>query len=49
MGEPGVLDAVVEDIHAMLVENVGGPQGGDHVEKCELVFVYEGRGREGSR
>ena len=33
----------------MLVENVGGPQGGDHVEESELMLMDQCTYRDGSR
>ena len=49
LGEPGVLNAVVKDINAMLVEDVSRAQDCNHAEEGKLVFVDQGRGREGSR
>ena len=49
LGEPGVLDAVVEDVHPMPVEDVFRSQEGHHVEEGELVPVNQGRRRERSR
>ena len=49
LGEPGVLDAMVEDMHPMPVEDVFRSQEGHHMEEGELVPVNQGRRREGSR
>jgi len=40
---------VVEDVEAMLVEDVGGAKECYHVEEGELVFVDQSWGREGAR
>ena len=39
LGKPGVLDAVVEGIHPMLVEDVVWAQECNHMEEGELMFV----------
>ena len=49
LGKPGVLDAVVEDVEAMLVEDVGGAKECYHVEEGKLVFVDQSWGGEGAR
>ena len=49
LGKPGVLDAVVEDMKAVLVEDVGWAKEGHHVEECVLVLMYQCRGRERAR
>ena len=48
LGKPGVLDAVVEDVQPMLVENVGGAEEGYHMEEGVLVLVDQSWGREGA-
>ena len=48
LSEPGVLDAMVEDIEAMLVENVAWTKEGHHVEEGELVLMDQCRCREGA-
>ena len=49
LGEPRVLNAVVEDINPMLVEDVGWAKECYHVEEGILVLVDQGSSREGSR
>ena len=45
LNEPGVLDAVAEDIQAKLKEDGGWAQESHHVEKSILVLMYQCRGR----
>ena len=40
---------MMEDVQAMLVEDVGGAKECYHVEEGELVFVDQSWGREGAR
>ena len=48
LGKPGVLDAVVEDVQPMLVEDVGGAEECYHMEEGVLVLVDQSWGREGA-
>ena len=57
LGKPGVLDAVVEDVQPMLVEDVGGAEECYHMEEgvlhwkltsLILVLVDQSWGREGA-
>ena len=49
LGKPRVLDAMVKDMHSMLVEYVGWAKERHHVEEGELVLVDQGGGGEGAR
>ena len=40
---------MVEDMEAVLVEDVGWAKEGHHVEECVLVLMYQCRGRERAR
>ena len=42
LGEPGLLNAVVEDIQPVLVEDICRSQECYHVKECELMLMDEG-------
>ena len=48
LGKPRVLDAVMENINPVLVEDITRTQECNHVEKGELMLVDHCRGREGA-
>ena len=48
LGKPGVLDAVMENVNTVLVEDITRSQECHHVEEGELVLVDHCRGREGA-
>ena len=39
LGKPGLLDAVVEDVDTVLVQDVCGAKMCNHMEECILLFV----------
>ena len=49
LGKPGILDAVMENVNTVLVEDITRSQECHHVEEGELVLVDQCRGREGAR
>ena len=49
LGQPGVLDAVVEYIDPMLLVDVVWSQEGHHVKEGILVDMDQSRHREGAR
>ena len=48
LGKPGILDAVMENVNTVLVEDITRSQECHHVEEGELVLVDHCRGREGA-
>ena len=48
LGKPRVLDAVMEDVNPVLVEDITRSLECNHVEEGELVLVDHCRGREGA-
>ena len=48
LGKPRRWDAVVEDVEAVSVQDVGGAEPGEHHQEAELPHVEDGLGWEGA-